>query len=305
MTPSNSYIETVLERAWSYTNRSTSEGELSDDYVIRHFILPAQEEVVSRCAATSTAGYIATLNITALAGATATQLPPCVGSVLRLVSLDSAGNEATDWLPRALTSPSGPGWRLAGNTIVFEPPLDRDYTFNLRHTVTGDFVAHYAAVANGCTIATGGLVVTMGTPTLGYVDRRPNSLIGQMFRLLPASGIIQERLIVSHDAAAGTITLGSALTGSYGGSTKYAYEVSPPVTQAFMQAVACRAALGLGTRARLPEGQLELIRRTYADAIKTIRDRLSTMQGRTPPSFDRNTVDNEDVRIATTSIWRL
>jgi hypothetical protein len=305
MTPSNSYIETVIERAWSYLNRSTSEGEITDDYVFRHFILPAQEEVVSRCAASSTAGYVGTLNIVAASGSTLFELPPCVGSVLRLVSLDAAGNDAVDWQPRSLLAPSGPGWRLANNAIVFDPALDRDYTFNLRYTVTGDFVAHYAPLATGCTVSADGLTVTLGTPTQGYVDRRPNSLIGQMFRLLPATGIIQERIIVAHNATTGTLTLGAPLVGTSVSPTKYPYEVSPPVTQAFMQAVACRAALGMGTRARLPEGQLELIRRTYADAIKTVRDRLSTMQGRLPPSFDRNTVDNEDVRIAINSIWRL
>ncbi|MFN6254493.1 MAG: hypothetical protein ACK4Y5_20790 [Acetobacteraceae bacterium] len=305
MSPSLSYLETVLERAWSIINRSTSEGELTDDYVIRHFILPAQEEVVSRCTGISTLNYVGSLQFTTTAGQASFVLPPIIATVLRLVELDTSGNEYIDWMPRSLTAPSGPGWRLSANTLVFDPPLTDAKTFVLRFVPSGDFVPHYAHHSHGCTVAADGKTVTMGTPQLGYVDRRPNSLVGQMFRMIPTSGLIQERLIVVHDAAASTITLGDALSGTFNGVTKYAYEVAPPISQAFLQAVAYRAAIGMGTRARMPEGQLELIRRSYADAVKTLRDRAQGAQGRTPPRFDRNTVDNPDVRMATGVAWRL
>lgn len=305
MSPSLSYLETVLERAWSILNRSTSEGEMTDDYVIRHFILPAQEEVVSRCTGISTLNYVGTLSFTATDGQTSFVLPPIIATVLRLVEMDANGNEAVDWMPRSLTSPSGAGWRLSANALIFDPAITGSRNFSLRFVPSGDFVSHYAQVANGCTVAADGKTVTMGTPHLGYIDRRPNSLVGQMFRMLPSSGLIQERLIVSHDAAANTFILGDALTGTFGTATKYAYEVCPPVSQAFLQAVAFRAAINMGTRARLPENQLELIRRGYADAVKTLRDRAQGAQGRTPPRFDRNTVDNYDVREATGVTWRL
>jgi len=157
-------------------------------------------------------------------------------------------------------------------------------------TTTGTFGT--TATESATVSANRGLVTLAASPTLGAVDRRENSYIGSVLRLLPASGPIEERQITEHYYSAGSwyvrarfpfedITNGSVL-----------YEIAPAGSQSLYEAIAAWSAVKIGTNF-LSQAKRDAILLQYKASLKTLGDNLTYMQSRTPAAFERKTSDSE------------
>jgi hypothetical protein len=105
------------------------------------------------------------------------------------------------------------------------------------------------------------------------------------------STLLQERVITAYNATTRVITLNEAITGSISANTPC--EIIPAGYSALWDAISLRAALYAGRIAGISNDRERRINIEYASAMKTIRDLLCNIQGRTGDAFDRRTIDGE------------
>jgi len=122
------------------------------------------------------------------------------------------------------------------------------------------------------------------------LDRRENSYCGQILRVIPATGMVEERVIASHDVALNEITTRIPFNTALESAVRY--EIAPIGMQSLYESIAAGSAMKLGAYRKISGSHYQMILQQYRSSIKTATDNLANMQMRTGKSFQKKTVDN-------------
>lgn len=149
MNTSMSVIISALERVRAMLDESDQSGKYTNDFILRHILMPSLTDVWSRLTASSTSRVVVKHAIPIHAEQKRYPLPACVSQVLRLTAEDSDGRVLSDWKPRHLLSDSGPGWRLEGAgdsmSLLWDPSTPGGYsTVKVWYVPNGDLMLHYS-----------------------------------------------------------------------------------------------------------------------------------------------------------------
>lgn len=298
---SGSFLLTVLERIRAYINEPDLDAKFSNDFITRHTIMPAMVDIFARLNMGRDDPVLIRFSIPLVKDQEYYQLPPAVGSIWRVAIINDQGRITSDFLPRGEYHPRGPNWSIEGNLLTFRPFPTADREVDVWYVHTGDMFPHYAT--GGQLDNTLRVFNLDYTPTIGAIDRRPNAYAGQVLRLLPTNGIWEERIILSHDPVAGTVTTRVAFTtaseassSSTSSTETMTYEIAPAGAQPLYEAIAAWGAIKLGTGLRISQAHRNSILLQYKAAMKTAQDNVGNLQLRTGKSFDRNTTDSDLLR---------
>ncbi len=321
MHSSQSFLQTIIEQIRFYVEDVTTDAKYSNGFLAQNVIQPVTADILARLNLNQDNPIVIRHTIALRENVEYYQLPPTVQEVWRLALLDTNGNVIRESYPRGAFHPAGPGWSLEGNTLAMRPFPQGGETVQIWYVPNQDVLFH-----TGTGYLQGDEFVLAGSPTLGLLDRRHNAYVGCMLRLIPATGLIQERIIRGYDAvnrvlylrspfdpefaleadSSGTLsswsgsstssaaftTSGWSSSGSVGYAQTTLYEIAPPYISALWEAISLGCALKLGIARNIRPEKLQGLEREYKKAMKTIMDNLANLQMRTGKSFDKNTVDN-------------
>lgn len=290
MHSTGSFLYTVLERIRGYLDDPDFDAKYDNDFLIRHIISPTMVDVLARINMNADNAVVMRLDFTPTDTDEYYQLPPSVGEVLRIARRDADGRVEDEVMPRTEFHPHGVGWALEGNTLRFDPKFgknEQDYT--IYYIPSGDVMPHYS-LDGGAMSASGEGFTLEGTPDLGQVDRRENAYAGQILRVIPPSGMVEERVISSYDVNTRGVTVRVPFKTIL--TTQVQYEIAPIGMQSLYEAIAAGSAMKLGAYRKISGSHYQMVLQQYRSAIKTATDNLANMQMRTGKSFQRKTVDN-------------
>jgi hypothetical protein len=123
-----------------------------------------------------------------------------------------------------------------------------------------------------------------------------------MLRLLPATGVIEERIISAWENTGTnqwTATLRKPFVSANAGNLP-AFEIAPEGSEPLFESVAAASAMKLASYRKMSGEHFGMIQSQYRDAMKTVMDHYSNMQMRMPKAWDKDTVDNQ-----LTQPWRI
>lgn len=307
MDSSGSMLKTVIERVRGFLDDPDLEAKYSDDYILRHVIRPTFATVMSRVNNSSQTPVMHRLSFPLTYNVPDYQLPPCIGEIWRLCVIDESGRVLQEAIPRGLYNLRGPNWKVEGNILSFMPYPNADYaSMELWYVHSGDFSPVYStgsvsAFTLNSTLDVATFTVSTGA-TVGEWDRRPSAYVGQMLRLLPSTGVMEERIIKSWTYVSGsnwTATLRKPFTNASSGNLP-AFEIAPEGSENLYEAVAAASAMRLAGYRKVGGDHFTMIQAAYRDSMKTLMDHYSNMQMRMPKAWDKDTVDNQ-----LTQPWRI
>lgn len=319
---SQSFLTTICEQVRFYLDDITVDAKFSNGFLVQNVIYPVTADILARLNLNQDNPILIRHTIALVADQEYYQLPPTVQEVWRVATTDSTGQVISEAYPRGVMHPNGPGWALEGNTLCIRPFPAGAESIQLWYVPNQDVMFHA-----GTGYLQGDEFVLGATPTLGLIDRRHNAYVGAMLRLIPSTGLIQERIIRGYDAvnrivylrapfypelipednsSDGTLSAWSGSSTSSGGFTTSIwtsnssvgytqttlYEIAPPYIAALWEAIAIGCALKLGLARNMRTEKFGLLEREYKKAMKTIMDNLANMQMRTGKSYQKDTVDN-------------
>ena len=301
-------LKTAIERIRGFLDDPDLEAKYSDDYIVRHIISPAFASVLSRVNNSASNPVIHKISFPLVKNQQDYQLPPAVGEVMRLCISDEMGRVLQEALPRGFWNLRGPNWQIQGNVISFIPlPPEAYSTMELWYIPSGDYKPVYStggvAAFTLSTDKSYATITVTTAATVGDWDRRPSAYVGQMMRLLPATGVVEERLISGWDYQGGSgwkVSFRRPFTDATGNANLPAFEIAPEGSENLFEAVAAAGALKLASYRKLSGEHFGMVQAAYRDAMKTLMDHYSNMQMRLPKSWEKDTVDNQ-----LTQPWRI
>jgi len=230
-----------------YVDEPTSNAKYTDAKILD--LLENQwANILSEMSRVSQHPFVVRHNITFGEASRTYVLPPNVGNILRLASINTTSN-APEWIvvPLSRNNPGGPGISMEGNILRLEPDWKgEDTTYQLDYIPTGDVRLHAGTagtITNDSTAGTCTLVLA-ATPTTGVLDNRPNAYAGSILRILSATAnnYVQERIISSYDVTTRTATLRPHFEADLLPSGAVTYEIAPLLWQASDMVVAVAVA---------------------------------------------------------------
>jgi hypothetical protein len=270
------------------------DDKYTDNDLLDLIIPPAVQEVWGWLHNSSDNPIVASFSLTVTTGTKEYLLPPSVQNVHNLVRLDDEENWVYEHRPRGKHHARGPNWFLEGNILRFDPKPRRDETLVVFYTPTPDQPMHHAPDG---TLDAGKTVITLSTdPSVGYVDKRVNGYIGAVVRIYHPTKGVETRIISAHDVEAGTITVRMAFVNNDAGTV--AYEIFPPGSAAFLEAIALAAVLKLGAQRGVSQARMKLLMDQFRQARRTEAQRLENMMSRRGKSVEKATVDNDLLGLA-------
>jgi len=304
MDDTGSLLKTVIERVRGYLDDADFDAKYTDQFLVKHVIMPALVDVWSRVSMNADNPVMLSYDITFVDDQECYVLPACVGEVHEIVqytgltgSQPSNGVPTDDLYPRHEMSVGGQIWRIEGNMLCFRPwpqytTANTNMTWTVRYTTNGDMSPHYSSASAPGTLSSDRTQFTLAaSPTLGQLDKRENAYAGQILRILDGS-VFEERVIATYDPATRVATLKRPFSSSVTANTTHAYEVAPARAQGMVEAIALAASLKLGAWRKISQAQNQLLTQQYRAAIKTIGDNFANMQMRTGKGYAKDTRDN-------------
>jgi hypothetical protein len=290
MHSTNSFLYTVIERIRGYLDDPDFDAKYSNDFIVRHIISPVMVDVWSRLNMNLDNPVVLRQEITFDENTEYYQLPPGVGEIWRIACRDLDGKIIDEVMPRNEFHPHGVGWAVEGNTLRVDPKQESlaGGTWTIYYVPSGDVSPHYAT--DGAMAGDRRTVTLSASPTLGALDRRENSYAGQILRILPASGQVEERVIESHDVTTNQVVTRLEFDSSVSGDLTY--EIAPIGMQSLYEAIAAGGSLKLGAYRKITNTHYQMIQQQYRSAIKSATDNLANLQMRTGKYYQKNTVDN-------------
>jgi hypothetical protein len=273
-----------------------------DNYILRECVSAAVSDIFSYLNQSDDTQVIIRHPISLVVDQEYYQLPR-VHKFLRVAQFNADGTLKDDWYPENEFSYQGPGWRIEANTLAFRPFPRRAEDWDVWYVPSAEAFFHYATDGRLDDTLT---VLSLSTsPTLGDLDRFDGAYVGQMARLVPLDGVVEERLIVAHDADANTVTVRRPFTfasgaldddsSSTGNMEALIYEIAPVwATQSMAWAVAAQSAMYLAPGLGISQARLNGMILAYRRSIKTLGDGVSHREGRKGKRFARGTIDNAD-----------
>ncbi len=300
MIASESFIETVVERARAYVNDPDVEAKYTDDWVVRHSLMPSMVDVLSRLNLSQDNPVISRADFTLSSTDRYYQLPPCIGEVLEVAVYDDQWAVQQEAKPRHFLNPSGAGWRLEGNLLVVEPlpsETNATRTFSISYISNGQFYPHLSEDGGMLEQRTDGShrLWLDHSPDKGALDRRPNAYAGAVVRLLPiAAGAVEERVVGASGFEGGRyyVDVRVPFTEQSAPADGLKYELAPQGHECLYDAIAMMTALRLGSMSRQSESSMKRLEVMYRTSLKTIKDNLHSMQQRRPKHWAKDTRDN-------------
>jgi hypothetical protein len=311
MHSSGSFLLTVIERIRYYMDEAVLDAKYTNDYIVRHVVMPEMHNVWSRISRNYDNPVLLRTEITLASGTEYYLLPPNVHEVWRVSegSFDPEVGIKRDARTRSeFSRQGGPNWSIEGNLLAIRPgrnivSVSDNNSWTIWYTPSGDFLPHYA---------TDGRIdpdddnrkefdISGWTPTgvIGQVDRRENAYAGGYLRILATTGGAarrwEEHVIDTYDVDGGVggiprITLRTAISGT--DTTGITYEIVPPGITPLWQAIACSGAINLGTAKSTSQKKANLLVTEYRKNIKSVGDWMANMQARNFKSYDKDTIDN-------------
>lgn len=293
----NSVLKEAIERVRIDLDEPSVDAKFSDTQIARMFLIPASTESMSQVNMQADNPVIFRMAFPIVQGQEYYDLPPCVQQILRLAKLDHDGSLSMERLPRGEFNPLGPGVSLEGNTLAIRPfPSTTDQDWVLYYIPSGDIQPHYSS-AGVINSADGADIIRIATALtgsdVGTIDRRSNAYVGQVLRILPATGIVQERIIDRHflDGSTWKVHTRTPLN-PIPANGAVAYEIVPFVASHFWVMVARKAAIDMGNSRNISDSNMRRKYLQYESAKKTVLDIFSNMNGRTGKYFQSVTQDN-------------
>jgi len=283
-----SFIYTCLERVRGYLDDPDFDAKYSNDYLIRHIIVPTMVDVWSRINMNLDNPIVLRHSISLTTSDEYYTLPPSIGEIWRIARRDSNGNIIEELMPRNEFHPSGVGWAIEGNVLRVDPKIGVAQTFELYYVSNGDMMPHYAL--DGTLLGDGKTFTLTTSAEIGEIERRQGAYAGQILRLLPLTGKIEERVIESHDIDTGQVVTRLPFEDAHDGNV--IYEIAPIGVQSLYEAISAGSALKLGAYRKITQSQYVMITQQYRAAVKTVTDNFANMQLRTGKYFNKKTVDN-------------
>lgn len=290
MHSTGSFLYTVIERIRGYLDDPDFDAKYDNDFLVRHIISPTMVDVLSRINMNADNPVVMRLDFRPNSTDEYYQIPNAVGEILRICRRDDNGDVVEEVIPRTEFHPRGVGWALEGNTVRFDPKYGDEATdWTIYYIPSGDVMPHYSA-DGGEMKGDRQTFIMEASPDLGSVDRRENSYCGQILRVIPASGMVEERVIATHDVDLRELTTRIPFQTSLESNVRY--EIAPIGMQSLYEAIAAGAAMKLGAYRKISGNHYQMILQQYRSAIKTATDNLANLQMRTGKSYQRKTVDN-------------
>jgi hypothetical protein len=299
----NSMLHCILEKTQKTLSNLAPDLDYSSDFIMRQGINNELGNVVARINNTRTNPYTCVFEVTTVKDQQYYPLPANIGEITRIVQIDDTGRITSDLVPKNEYSWSGPTWNIEGNMLSFRPYPSKDQTFQVWYLPSSTSWPHYAE--NGSLDGDRDTLTLTdsewGSHLLGNVDHRDSAYTGYLLRIVGGpnpfedewgAGVVEERIIKSHDAESGTVTVERPFSSSVvTGTCKY--EIVPLYLEAVNEAVISGtiANLSVGSK-NITERQQKVLYINYRSAMKTAGDLLSNMQGRVPKHYSKDTVDN-------------
>lgn len=291
VTPHTGFLATTIRRIrQSIAEPSIDGGYFTDAYLVEDYIEPAVTELLSELCNSSNGTVLLRYAVSLVSGQADYVLPPTIRSIHRVAKYDTtSGVVSGEFVPRPEFSPYGPGWRVEGNILHFEPtPLVTGDQFYVYYVPNGDVRMHRGTGTIG---GTGATITLAETPALGLLDLRPNAYAGSFINIYPV-GVEEQALVDSYDPATRVATLRRPFSSTTSGSVTY--EVVPPIGPALYNAIAKRAILSLLTDKSASDARYMKAANEYRAAMKVVHESLTNKQGRIGQSWNTNTIDSSD-----------
>lgn len=299
MNPNGSVLTTILDRLRHGTENPDAQD--SDAMLLSNYVCPSIVDVLARLNLSSQARIVLSHQFTFDEDEAQYLLPPSIQEVIRVVITDEEDNIVGEIVPHEPSNVMGGIWRLEGPPgamlLTFDGASVSTSTFHVLYIPNGDSIPH----KGDGTLSTSSGVSTFqldATPTLGFLDRRPNALAGMLLRLLPAApAAIEVAQIEASYLSGGQWHVRTRLPmGATPGS--FPYEIVPNGMQSFMDAVTWHAAVKLSPARRLSNSTVVGLERNYRQAMKTLGDNLAHAQTRRTRYIERRTADNPGTQMS-------
>lgn len=292
MDSSGSVLQTLVNRVRLYADAPESD-RYTDNEVLEEYVLSEWVNFWTDINMGNEDPVLMMYTLSLVAATNRYLLPPCVGEVWGLFQ-----NHATDNLRqyefrrRGDWHSAGPGWRVEGNEIYFEPTPSEASTWSMLYRPSGDMLPH---VGSG-TVVSSTVITLASSPTLGRLDRRTHAYVGMYLRTLDSGKVSQERIISAYDAATRRATVRIAFTqdSNHLGATDaaVAYEVAPSLYQPMISAVAAGAAMTMGPSAQFSGRKMQQLEYIKDRGVKAMRDHFENKLIRESKRIDRLTYSN-------------
>lgn len=315
MHQSRSILLTIIERIRGYLD--TTEDKYSDDYLAQQVVMPEFVNVWSRISLGMQNPIVLRHRITTVQGKQSYQLPPNVGEVWGVYQYGDDDRIAREFRPRGGEwTPGGPGWRIEGNTLFFRPEPRAGEDWDVLYMPNGDFLMHYgtgtveAAEGSDSSSSSSSEAQELDTftlssnPVVGLVDYRPQAYAGSMLRIIPASGVVEERIVREYDPETRVVTVDPAFEYRTAGES-VDYEIVPMAAQALADSVAASGALRHGVALDVSQKKANMLTMEYRKATKTILDNLNNVNQQLPKHFDKKTHHNPERKIWSLGDWQV
>lgn len=275
MDSTGSILMTTITRIRTYLDDPSLDAKYDNDFLVRQVIEPEMVNVITAINQKREDPILCKFSLDALANLdTHIELPPNIGVIHRITSLNAAGDVLDDIAKRDETDPRGPGWSIDGRELYFRPDWTPDNAgYEVWYTPSGDFTPHYSADGSAGNLSDSALVLTLDTtPDVGGLDPRENAYVGGVLRCWNAAKtVVEERVITAHDASAGTVTVrtafGDADDGS--GTSTVRYEIVPEYMGHIWQAVALASCMNLGVARNINEKHMAYFKEQFGLALQT------------------------------------
>lgn len=209
------------------------------------------------------------------------RLPANVGQVVQLMVMKDSGSSLS---PNAVVhyishrhplNRFGPGYLLEGNELRLLPAPTGAFNYALEYLPGGGFMPHYST---GGDLSSGLDEITLDTtPDLGVLDRREGAFNGQMVRVIPSAGPVEEAVILSHtwDGSNWKVKLRRPLGNVSAGTVTY--EIVDHPTLSLTDSVCWASILRIAASRRVSRETQRKFIQMYLQALKTEGDRVASM----------------------------
>jgi len=268
----NSILMTTLERIRTFLDDPSLDAKYTNHFLISHVIEPEMVNVITGINQQREDPILCKFSLDNLeVNNTSIELPPNVGTIYRITSLNAAGDVLDDIAKRDDTDPRGPGWHLDGRDLYLRPDWTPDTAgYEVWYAPSGDFSPHYSA--DGGELESGALTFILdSTPDVGDYDRREGAYIGGVLRVWNADKtIIQEQVISGYDVSTKTVTVRRAFgTADIPVASSLRYEIVPEYMGHIWQAVALAGSMNLGAARNINEKQMGFLKEQFSLALQS------------------------------------
>jgi hypothetical protein len=299
MNTNYSFLASMVDYIRVYADDPDVFAKYQDSDLIRLFVLPAMKTVQSRLNLATDTPVYTSMVLTGFSGTQSTKftMPPNVQEVSRVVIRDSLGNVTSEMVSKSRYNFKQPGFEIQDRTLIIPPLTLTTGTLEMEYVPSFDCWPHACLtdpLRGTLSAAKDVFQLTTGTPTYGIIDRRENSLVGMYLRMLPTTGVVEERLITSSswDGTYWNVSVLTPFSDTLAGLQRY--EVAPPLDFAYYQTVAVLASYNLCVAKKTSQAHLANLQKVYQTNLKTALDEVTHKNMQKGRNFEKDSYRNRN-----------